>query len=144
MKINSNTVKLERNEYKELAGVIRKIAAVNGFNDIESVEVHVDPHESTIKFKTAEKGGLEVITQILRGADFSFLNKDELVGWLDPILKAYAGGMSIEDFIYAGNRYLEEGSSDMEIIDQVRAIYNSVGEGFPEDAQEKIAYNTKK
>jgi hypothetical protein len=54
MKINSNTIKLEGQDYKSLESVITKIAAENKVNNVESVEIKLTANEGMIIFKTAQ------------------------------------------------------------------------------------------
>ena len=50
MKINSNTIKLEKNEYVALEDVIKKIASMNNIDNVDRVNIQLSQEEGTIKF----------------------------------------------------------------------------------------------
>jgi len=50
MKINSNTILLESNDYKELEGIVEKIASVNNINDVDSIQIQLKKDSGIIKF----------------------------------------------------------------------------------------------
>jgi len=53
MKINSNTIKLEKETYSQLEKIIKKIASENKINNIKSVEVKLSKENGLITFKKA-------------------------------------------------------------------------------------------
>lgn len=54
MKINSNTISLEREEYAAVEEVIKKIASENKIENISEVRVILSSDSGIIKFKQAE------------------------------------------------------------------------------------------
>jgi hypothetical protein len=54
MKINSNTISLDREEYAAVEKVIEKIASDNKIDNITEVKVVLSPESGTIKFRSAE------------------------------------------------------------------------------------------
>jgi hypothetical protein len=66
MKINSNTIKLENQDYKNLEYVIKKIASENKINDIESIDIKLTANEGAIRFKTA--AGINSVDALLKKA----------------------------------------------------------------------------
>src|SRR5574343_1207654 len=54
MKINSNTISLEREEYAAVEEVIKKIASENKIENISEVRVVLSADSGMIKFKQAE------------------------------------------------------------------------------------------
>lgn len=55
MKLNSNTIALEEQDYKNLEGVIKKIASENNIEDVEQIQISLTANEGVISFKTAGK-----------------------------------------------------------------------------------------
>ena len=56
MKINSNTISLEREEYAAVEEVIKKIASENKIENIKEVRVILSADSGIIKFKKADDG----------------------------------------------------------------------------------------
>jgi len=63
MKINSNTISLDREEYAAVEKVIEKIASDNQIDNVKEVRVVLSPESGTIKFRSAEETE-EVITDV--------------------------------------------------------------------------------
>jgi len=57
MKINSNTISLDMEEYAAVEKVIEKIASDNQIDNVKEVRVVLSPESGTIKFKSAEDMG---------------------------------------------------------------------------------------
>jgi len=129
MKLNSNTFTLEGESYKELENIIKKIASENEIKDVMGVDIKLSKDEGLIRFVIAEStGGAEVCFNILRSIDLEdidSLDKKQLRNWLQPTLDAWAGKMSIEDFIRASEFYLKDGSAEMKIIEKIKEILES-------------------
>jgi len=53
MKINSNTVLLEKDQFKLVENIITKIASDNNIENVKSISVQLDPTQGIIKFKSA-------------------------------------------------------------------------------------------
>jgi len=53
MKINSNTIKLEEQDYKNLESVITKIASENKIEDVAEIDISITADEGIVKFKKA-------------------------------------------------------------------------------------------
>lgn len=53
MKINSDTVKLEDADYKNLEAVVEKIAAENKIDNVEEAAIKLSADEGIIQFKIA-------------------------------------------------------------------------------------------
>lgn len=139
MKINSNTVVLAGGEYANLEKVVKKIAAENNIDQVESVSIYVDQKEGVAKFKIAEgRASAELVSQVLRSLkdEIGNLDKGELVSWLRPILKTFGDGMSIDGFLEAGKFYLPEGSEDREVLEGIDQIYN--GDSSTEISEDEI------
>lgn len=64
MKINSNTVKLENEAYKEIESLIKRIASNNKISNVESVQIKLSKTNGIIKFKTAEEN-VDVVSREL-------------------------------------------------------------------------------
>lgn len=63
MKINSNTISLDREEYSAVEKVIEKIASDNKIDNVTEVKVVLSPESGTIKFKSAEDMDTAVIEE---------------------------------------------------------------------------------
>ncbi|HRZ18506.1 MAG TPA: hypothetical protein P5136_00375 [Methanofastidiosum sp.] len=55
MKINSNTVSLEKEDYKKLEDVISKVASANKIDNVEEVHVALNQDKGIITFKKSEE-----------------------------------------------------------------------------------------
>lgn len=53
MKINSNTISLDRDDYAALEDMIKKIASENKIEDVNEVHISLDQNKGMISFKTA-------------------------------------------------------------------------------------------
>ena len=51
MKINSNTISLDREDYEKLEGVIKKIASDNGIENVNEIHLSLEPDKGMIIFK---------------------------------------------------------------------------------------------
>ena len=54
MKINSNTIKLEKNDYENITNLIKKIADINNINNVETIKVNLTKDNGIISFKIAQ------------------------------------------------------------------------------------------
>jgi len=59
MKINSNTILLESKDYKELEGIVEKIASANNINDVDSIKIQLKQDGGIIKFSGGERETIE-------------------------------------------------------------------------------------
>ena len=65
MKINSSTIKLEKESYKELENIIKKIASENKINNIKNVEVKLSKDGGVVKFAVYEPKDYDEIQESL-------------------------------------------------------------------------------
>jgi hypothetical protein len=54
MKVNSNTISLDREDYTAVEEVIKKIASDNKIDNVNEVNVVLSSDSGTVKFKLAE------------------------------------------------------------------------------------------
>ena len=59
MKINSNTVSLDRDDYSKLEETIKKIASENGIDSVQEVKIKMDSEKGSIVFKKSEETSSE-------------------------------------------------------------------------------------
>lgn len=50
MKINSNIVTLEKENYEKIENIIKKIASENGINEVESIQIKINSKEGSVNF----------------------------------------------------------------------------------------------
>ena len=53
MKINSNTIKLDKGDFKNVESILKKIASDNGIGDINSIEIKLSKDSGLVSFKKA-------------------------------------------------------------------------------------------
>jgi hypothetical protein len=53
MKINSNTIKLEKESFEKLETIIKKIASENKIENVESIQIKLSKEQGIIRFKNA-------------------------------------------------------------------------------------------
>ena len=54
MKINSNTIKLEKESYQKLENIIKKIASKNKIENVENIEIKLSKDSGVVKFAIEE------------------------------------------------------------------------------------------
>ena len=90
MKINSNTIKLEKKSYEQLETIVKKIASENKIENVSGVEIKLSKENGVVKFamEDDENGMIdyvningkyyskndvfEIITTVMQGSDESF------------------------------------------------------------------------
>ena len=53
MKLNSNTIKLEKESYEQLESVVKKIASENKIENVSGIEIKLLKDSGVVKFKSA-------------------------------------------------------------------------------------------
>jgi len=56
MKLNSNTIKLEKEQFTQLESIIKKIASENSIKNVEAINISLDKDKGIVKFKKAWNG----------------------------------------------------------------------------------------
>jgi len=71
MKINSNTIKLEKESYQKLENIIKKIASENKIENVENIEIKLSKNSGVVKFagKPSEEQKQEIMNLIESGQE---------------------------------------------------------------------------
>ena len=56
MKINSNTISLEKEDYVKLEDIVKKIASDNSIENVEEINIVLSQDQGLVSFKEAGKG----------------------------------------------------------------------------------------
>lgn len=55
MQINSSTIKISGEVYKQIEGIVSKIASANNINNVESIKISLNENSGVVSFKIAEE-----------------------------------------------------------------------------------------
>ena len=97
MKINSNTIKLEKESYQKLEEVIKKIASENKIENVENVEVRLSKNGGIVKFA---------------------INRDEDVGEIETVLASVINNLQE----YVGEELQNTGMFPIEFLEKINEM----------------------
>ena len=121
MKVNSNTIKLEKESYESLENIIKKIASENKINNIKNVEIKFSKDSGVVCFKKANDE--ECSNWETKAMINAILNDDKVYGEMEEMPGYFEG---VESFVKLIKHVMPHGAPELDGDDYNRVRWDEV------------------